>query len=164
VTLARAVGSRLSGSLSINYTKLEHGIDFSQGFSGITYNGNITYALNPRLSVNVVAGRAVMPSNEIEASFVISEIYGAQATYTLGSRLSLDVGYSRTHQDYEGLLAPVLFNLTEQSTNTVYGNTEFRLNKHLSFGPSVTYAQRTANFAPLTYKDVLVALLLRSTF
>jgi hypothetical protein len=164
ITLARAVGSRLSGSLSVSYTKLEPGSGFTQGFSGITYNGDIAYALNPRLNLTVVAGRAVTPSNEIDASFVISEIYGVEASYALGSRLTMAGGYSRTHQNYEGILFPVTFNLTEQTVNSVYGNTSFRLNRHLTLSPSVTYSQRAANFAPQSYNDVVVAITARSTF
>jgi Putative beta-barrel porin 2 len=164
VTLARAVGSRLSGSLSVNYTKLEPGSGFTQGFSGITYNGNIAYALNPRLNLTLVAGRAVTPSNEIEASFEISEIYGVEASYALGSRLTLATGYSRNHINYEGILFPVTFNLTEQTINTVYWNGGFRLNRHLTLIPSITYSQRATNFAPMNYNDVIVAFTARSTF
>lgn len=104
------------------------------------------------------------PSNEEEAAFVISEIYGAEATYTFGSRLTLATGYSRTHQDYEGILFPVAFNLTEQTINSVYGHANFQLNRRLSVGPSVTYSQRTSNFEPENYTDVIVAVTLRSTF
>lgn len=164
VTLARAVGSRLSGTLSVDYTRLEPGNGVTQGFSGITYNGNIAYALNPRMNVTVVAGRAVVPSNEIEASFMVSQIYGVEASYALGSRLSLATGYSRARQQYEGILVPVVFNLTDEDTNTVYGNANFQLNRRLSFIPSISYSQRTANYAPLSYNDVLVLVTIKSTF
>jgi hypothetical protein len=164
ITLARPVGSRLSGSLSVDYTKLEPGSGFTQGFSGITYNGNIAYALNPRLNLTLIAGRAVTPSNEVEASFVINEIYSVGATYALGSRLTLATGYSRTHLDYEGLLFPVAFNLTEQTINAVYWSGSFVLNRHITLSPSITYSQRAANFAPMDYNDVIVAITARSTF
>jgi Putative beta-barrel porin 2 len=164
ITLARPAGSRLSGSVSVNYTKLEPGSGFTQGFSGITYNGNIAYALNPRLNLTLVAGRAVTPSNEVEASFVISEIDGVEASYAVGSRLTLATGYSRTHLAYEGILLPVTFNLTEQTINAVYWNGSFVLNRHITLSPSITYSQRTANFAPMDYNDVIVAITARSTF
>jgi hypothetical protein len=164
VTLARPAGARLSGSLSVNYTHLEPGNGFTQGFSGVTYNGNLGYALNPRMNLNVVAGREVTPSNLIQASFEITEIYGVEGTYALGSRLTLGAGYSRTHQVYEGILVPVLFNLTEQSTDSVYGNAEFKLNRRITIGPSVTYSKRNANFAPESYNDVMTSVTVKSTF
>ncbi|HEY2047823.1 MAG TPA: outer membrane beta-barrel protein, partial [Caulobacteraceae bacterium] len=165
ITLARAVGSRLSGTLSVDYTNLEPGNGVTQGFSGITYNGDITYAVNPRLNVAVVAGREVAPSNEIEASFTLTEIYGVQASYGAGNRLSFAAGWSHVHALYEGLLVPVvLFNLTDQTTNSVYGNATYRLNRWLSVTPSVTYSQRTANVVAYSYTDVVCAVTLRSSF
>jgi hypothetical protein len=164
ITLARAVGSRLSGSLSIDYTKLEPGDGVTQGFSGITYSGNLVYAVNPRLNVSAVAGREVTPSNQIDASFSLTQIYGVQASYAMGSRLSLQTGYSRTHQLYEGLLFPVSFNITEQSINSVYGNATYKFNRWLSVEPSVTYSQRSANVVAFSYTDVVCAITLRSSF
>jgi hypothetical protein len=164
VTFARAVGSRLSGTASINYTHLEPQNGFTQGFSGVTYNADLSYALNPRLTLTGVVGRGVTPSNEIEASFMVAEIYGAQASYALGSRLTVSTGYSRTHDNYEGIVIPVTFNLTEQTINSFYGNATFQLNKRISIGPSINYSQRTANFAPFNYKDVLAAATVKSTF
>jgi hypothetical protein len=164
ITLARPQGARLSGSVSVNYTDLEPGSGFTQGFKGITYNANLGYALNPRLNLNVVAGRAVTPSTLVEASFEITEIYGVEGTYTLGSRLTVGAGYSRTHQVYEGILVPVLFNFTEESTDSVYGDAQFKLNRRLTIGPTVTYSKRNANFAPESYNDVITSVTVKSTF
>ncbi|MBV8683435.1 MAG: outer membrane beta-barrel protein [Caulobacteraceae bacterium] len=164
VTLARTVGSRLSGSLSVNYTRLEPNTAFTQGFSGITYDANIAYALNPRLTLTLVAGRGVTPSNEIEATFLITEIYGMEAAYALGDRLSISAGYSRTHENYEGILFPVAFILTEQTINGFYTNANFRLNRHISLRPAISYSQRTANFTPYNYNDVTVSMTAHTTF
>jgi hypothetical protein len=164
ITLARPAGARLSGSLSVNYTHVQPGNGFIQGFSGVTYSANLGYALNPRMNLNVVAGREVTPSNLVQASFELTSIYGGEATYELGSRLTLGAGYSRTHQIYEGILFPVLFNFTEETTNSVYGNADFKLNRRISIGPSVTYSKRNANFAPMSYNDVITSVTVKSTF
>jgi Putative beta-barrel porin 2 len=164
ISYNRAVGSRLSGTVALNYENLEPGVGQTQGFSGLTYNANLSYQVTPRLSATLVAGKETMPSNEVQASFEINQIYGAQAIYSFGPQTNVGGGVSRTRQQYEGLLVPEVLNLTEASTNSVYVNATRKLNRRLSVGASLAYSQRTANFPGLSYSDVLLTLSARSTF
>lgn len=163
VTYLRQIG-RLTGTVSLSYEKLEPSVPVALGFSGLTYDVNLTYALTPRMNITALVGKATTPSNELQSSFSITQLYGLQATYAFGPRMSAQFGFSRTHQQYGGFVLPVTDYVTEQTTDDVFASVTRKLNRWLRVQSSLTYARRDANFAGLSYSDVLLSISASAAF
>jgi Putative beta-barrel porin 2 len=164
ITYVRTLGSRLTGTVALSYEKLEPTVAVTQGFSGLTYNLDVTYQLTPRLSLTAQVAKATTPSNELDAAFSISQLYSAQANYAFGPQMSVGLGAYHNNQQYGGFLVPVVDILTEQTTTSVFGTVSRKLNRRLSVATSLTYSQRAANFPGLNYTDVLLSITASSTF
>jgi hypothetical protein len=164
VTYTRAVGSRLQGSASISYTKLDQQETGGRGFSGPTYSAALAYRVSSRLSATGTVSRATVPSNRLNSTFAIDNLYAGTLAYGLGSRWTLDGGASFAQNTYNGVPSPLEFDLTSEKIYTVFGDVKLRLTRRLTVGLNVQQLKRNANFAELSYLDTRVGLTARATF
>jgi hypothetical protein len=164
VSYTRAVGSRLQGTLSVSYTKLNEQGSTLPGFSGATYSAALSYMASTRLHVSALVSRATAPSNRLNSTFAIDELYSGQVSYDLGPRLTVDSGLSFNHNTYNGVPYPLGFDLTDEKIYTVFGDVTFRLNRRLSLALDVHQLKRDANYPGLSYPETRVGLTARATF
>jgi hypothetical protein len=164
LTYTRAVGSRLQGSVSVSYTKLDENGSASQGFSGATYSAALVYQLSNRLHATGTVSRATVPSSRLNSTFGIDELFFGQLAYDLSSRLTLTGGASFAHDAYNGVPFPLGFDVTDDKTYSLFSDVELRLTRRLSLGLNVQHRQRNANYPGLSYPDTRVGLTARATF
>ena len=164
VSYTRAVGSRLQGSASISYTKLIERESNRPGFTGATFSAALTYQVSTRLHAVGTVSRSTEPSNRLNSTFEIVELYSGQVFYDLGSRLTVSGGASFTHENYNGVPYPLGFDLTDDKIYAVFGEAEIRLTRRLSMVLDARQSRRNANFPGLSYPDTRVGLTARATF
>ena len=165
LTYTRAVGSRLQGSVSLSYTKLDNQGSTARGFSGATYSAALTYELSSRLHATGLVSRATVPSNRLNSTFGIDELYSSQLTYDLSSRLTLEGGASLAHDAFNGTpFSQGGFDLTDEKIYTAFANVNLRLTRRLSLSLNAEHLQRNANYPGLSYPDTRVGLTAIATF
>ena len=145
VTYTRRLGGRLEGSATISYTKLDPDISGSAGFSGVTYAVDGTYQVNARILLHATASRAVQPSNVIESNYSTDENYVAEATYLLGTRLSLTLTGFRKTQDYNIVINVPTLDLTRSTTDSLFLQATYTMNRRFSFILLAGDEERRAN-------------------
>ena len=164
VTYTRAIGSRLQGSASISYTKLDTDGGTSGGFSGLTYSAAVSYQVSPRLVAQVLISRATVPSIRLNSTFGLDNLYSGHLSYTLTSRLVVSGGGSIAHNSYNGIPYPAGFDITDEKIYRVFGDAEYQLTRRLSLGLNAEHIEREANFPGLTYPETRVGLTARARF
>jgi hypothetical protein len=105
-----------------------------------------------------------VPSNRLNSTFAIDNLYAGTLAYGLGSRWTLDGGASFAQNTYNGVPSPLEFDLTSEKIYTVFGDVKLRLTRRLTVGLNVQQLKRNANFAELSYLDTRVGLTARATF
>ena len=161
VTYSRAIGSRLAGSASLSYTDLQSSAG-TGGFSGFTYAVDLDYRVTPRIDATVRFERATQPTNRLNSTFEVSELYLAQLNYKMGPRIIWSAGYSHSHNRYGGIvLLPVVNDLTQETTDSEFGTVQFQVNRRISTGIGLTHLSRAANFPGLSYSDYLASFNIR---
>jgi hypothetical protein len=164
VTYTRAVGSRLQGSVSLSYTKLDQQGAASPGFSGPTYSASLFYQVSSRLTATASVSRATVPSIRLNSTFSIEDFYSGGLNYRLSSRLTAGGGASFVHEAFNGTATPVAFDLTDEKIYRIFGNVTLQLTRRVALGLDVQQLQRNANFPGLSYPDTRVGLTARATF
>ena len=164
VSFARAIGTRLQANASLSYTSLESGGSTSRSFSGPTFSGALSYRASSRLRASAQISRATAPSNRLNSTYAIEELYSAQIVDQVGTKWGFSGGASYGHNSYRGLVTQQLFDLTDEKTYTVFGDAVFQFTRRLSLDLNVQHSQRNANFPGLTYPDTRVGLTARATF
>ncbi len=164
VTYVRAVGSRLQGSASVSYTKLdEQGV--GHGFSGATYSAALIYQFSTRLGASTNVSRATVPSSRLNSTYGIDELYSEQLNYQLSSRLMVSGGASYAHNNYNGIpFSRGGFDITDEKYYTAFSNVNYQLTRRLSLGAHAEQRQRNANFPGLSYPDTRLGLMAQATF
>lgn len=164
VTYSRAIGSRLQADASISYTHVKSPGSSTGGYSGLTYSGALNYQASTRLKVSANVSRATTPSNRLNSSYAIEDLYSGQVAYQLGHRINLSGGASLAHNSYNGIPYPIGFDLTDEKLYTVFGDIEYQFARHLALGLNVQHVQREANFPGLSYPETRAGLTARATF
>ena len=164
VTYTRAIGSRLQADGSISYTHLSSPGAASGSFSGITYSGSFNYQASTRLRATASVSRATTPSNRLNSTFAIEDLYSGNVSYQLGQRISVSGGGTFAHNSYNGVPYPMGLDLTDEKIYTVFGDVEYKFARHLSLGGNVQHLQRDANFPGLSYPETRAGLTVRATF
>ena len=164
VTYTRSIGSRLQGTASVSFTKLSTSGTTRPGFQGITYSGGLTYQASTRLQFSGNINRATTPSNRLNSTYSIEELYSGRASYLLSRRITVSTGASLAHNTYDGVPFPLGFDLTDEKIYTVYGDVTLQLNRRISLDLNVEHLQRNANFPGLSYPDTRVGLTARARF
>jgi hypothetical protein len=164
VSYTRSIGTRLVGSASLSYTKLSQIGSASPGFSGLTYSAALTYRLSTRLSATGTFSRATVPSNRLNSTYGIEELYSGEVLYTLSQRLSFGAGASASHEAFNGVPYPAGFDLTDQKIYTAFADATLRLTRRLSLSLDARQIKRDANYPGLSYPETRVGLTARATF
>lgn len=164
ISYTRPVGARLVGSASVSYTDLKNALSSVKGFSGITYSAALTYSVSPRLTTAVNIERATLPSNRLNSTFRIEDLYSTEVDYRVTTRGFVRTGVSYEHDKYGGASSMTFFDLTDEKIYSGFISAEYRLSRLLSVAVEVNQAHRDANFPGLTYDDTRATLSFRTSF
>lgn len=143
-SLQRNIGARLSGTIQVGYSDVKPRDEGVPGYSGLTWNVNLSARVSERLQVNGALGQAVQASNLISSSFFINKTASLDASYFFGDRLIFSPGISWRERDIRGetgVLGPVLGG---DKTSTIHADLSYRQSDRLSFGLILAHVRRDA--------------------
>jgi hypothetical protein len=161
----RPVGGRLNGTISVSYTSLDPQLSLTRGFNGVTYTGELAYRVSSRFHLHALVTRAMLPTNQVGAAYMIEDTRQLDASYNIGARLKLSVGGFDQPQSYRGGIAseaPQL--LTNGRVDRVFGSLNMALNRRLNVSLDVADEHRDSNVALYSYTSQRVSLTLKSVF
>lgn len=99
---SRDVGTRFESALQIGYTNVDPKIVDVPRFSGLTYQGSLTYQPTPPLALTVAFGRQVSGRGNVGTSYYVSENAEFRARAKLTARTSVGAGVQLSKRDFAG--------------------------------------------------------------
>jgi hypothetical protein len=160
----RQIGARLTGEASVGYTSISPEAAALSSSSGLTYDASLDYKVSSRLGAHINFTRAFLPSNRLDTTYSLSTVYGASATYTFGSRWSVNAGASSTDQHLQGIGLLAAGADSQETVNAVYGSASYSLSRRISFGLNARYEHRSANLAIYDYSDAQIGVSAQASF
>lgn len=156
----RDIGSRASGAISVGYSWVDPKAVFSRKFRGETYSLNFNLRPTDRLSVDVAATRSTDLSNNVFATFAVTQVYSLNGTYRLNRKVAVNFGSSYQKRDYRQ-------NAQAIDNNTVVSNDKFvraytgvvyDLNRRLRLNGLVSQQRRKSDNPFFNYNNTTVSL------
>jgi hypothetical protein len=171
----RQLGGRIQANLTVGFT---HAHDLSppvlpvplavnpfRDFSGLTYAAGASFRVTSRLEAKATFQRQITPTLLAGSSFEVLTGYGLDVSYTLGSRITLDVKGDRQESRTNGmLLVQSAQTLTNSRVNDLSASASYRMNRRISLQLIGTHETRDADNADFNYTNDRVALTLSTTF
>ncbi|MEG3167871.1 outer membrane beta-barrel protein [Sphingomonas sp. LB3N6] len=99
---SRDVGTRFESALQIGYTNVDPKTVDVPRFSGLTYQGSLTYQPTPPLALTVAFGRQVSGRGNVGTSYYVSENAEFRARAKLTARTSVGAGVQLSKRDFAG--------------------------------------------------------------
>ena len=160
----RRIGARLTGEASIGSPTLIPEAGSLSSSSGLANDAARDYKVSSRLAAHVNFTRAFLPSNRLDTTYSLSTIYAASASYTFGSRWSVNAGVSSTDQHLQGIGLIAAGSDTQETIDAVNASASYALSRRISFGLNARYEHRSANVAIYDYSDAQVGLSAQASF
>lgn len=161
----REIGANLRGMIQVGYSSLDPRAIGVPGFSGITWNAELTATIADRLQITGTAGRQPLPSLQSDAAFSVARDLGVQAQYKFSPRLSARLGYDNHLRSFPGagtgLVGP---SIGRSLTHQVQGSVDYDLGQHIMLSVFASYQKRKADAALFNYDDVLFGVRARYHF
>jgi hypothetical protein len=175
LSFRRQIGGRIQANLAVGFT---HAHDLSppvlavplpdnpfRDFDGVTYSGGVSFRATSRLQVRGTFQRQVTPTLLAGSSFEVLTGYDLDVSYSLGSRITLDLRGDRQESHTNGVfIAQSAQTLTNSAVNVLSASGSYRMNKRISLQLSGTHETRDADNANFNYTNDRVALTLSTTF
>lgn len=163
VSIARPIGTRLTGQAQINYT--DQSTDGGgAGFSGLTGSGALTYRVNPRLGLSLSYQRGSQSSIQEGASFVVSQSADIGLNYRLSPRLNLNLGAHGGRQSYRGQTVILPTSLISDDAYGVSSSLSLAVGRNSSIGANAGYDQRSAKPSIYDYSAYRIGVSVSTTF
>ncbi len=159
----KPIGATLEVGASVYQTSLSYD-GLGLNFSGITYDGTVTYRPDSRFDITGHFGRQTSPTNFLNAAYSIDQIMSADAHYRLTSRMVAGIGASNRRQNFQGSNLILATDLTKQSVNSFYGSLGFNVTSRMNLSLIARNTQRHANLAAYSYADNQIGLTLSQAF
>ncbi|MBS0280312.1 MAG: outer membrane beta-barrel protein [Proteobacteria bacterium] len=159
----RPIGATLEVGASVYQTSLSYD-GLGLNFSGITYDGTVTYHPDSRFDVTAHFGRQTSPSNFLNAAYSIDQVLSADAHYRLTSRLTAGLGVSNKLQKFQGANLISATDLSKQSVTSFYGSLGFNVTSRMNLAFIARSTQRHANLGAYSYTDNQIGLTLSQAF
>ncbi len=181
----RAIGSRLAVTLGLSYFESQPtpttiltvvgvtsppappgvilgAIDRST-FSGLGYDGSISYRPSPRLAATFAAGRNVSGSANVGAQYQVSTNVGVDLDYQLGASINVGTGLTYDEKQYfNSFISPdERLRRIEDKIARVYGSVRYTPVKLYSLSLLMAYQDRNSTPVDFSYDSVSVLLSLR---
>jgi hypothetical protein len=171
----RQLGGRIQANISVGFT---HAHDLSppilpvalpddpfRDFSGLTYSAGASFRATSRLQFRGSFQRQITPTLLSGSSFEVLTGYSLDASYNLGTRITLDLKGDRQESRTNGLLiVDPAQTLTNSVVNDLSASASYRMNKRISLQLTGTHETRDSDNANFNYTNDRVALTLSTTF
>ncbi len=133
-------------------------------FSGLTYDGSLTYTPDSRFMAEVSFARHTSPSNYLNAAYSVDQILQGDVSYRLTSRLKAGLGVSNRKQNFVGSDLNSATDLTKQSVTSFNGSLGFNVTERMNLALYVRHDQRHADLAAYSYAANQIGLTLSQAF
>lgn len=160
----RAFGATIQFGASVSETSLSQNNGLGKGFSGITYDANISYNPTPRLSFTADVNRASTPSYYLNADYSVNQKYSGEVDYRLTSRLKAALGAVQTHNNFAGAALVAGTNILAQTYRSFYGSLAFNATPTFSVSLNAGQDQRHSDVVGYNYSGGHVGLALSKSF
>ena len=164
VRFSRDIGSRLRGVAEVSYTSADSGQDDVDDFSGITWSLQLTADVTDRLQGSFDVSRAIQPSNRIDATYSVTQSYGANFSYALGPRVQLTASALYRDRDLRGAVLLGGFGITEDELTSFSAGARYQLNRRFSLNANVARESRRTNNEFFDYDSTRVSAGFAATF
>jgi hypothetical protein len=159
----KPIGATIEIGASIYQTNLSYD-GLGLNFSGVTYDGTVTYRPDSRFDVTAHFGRQTSPTNFLNAAYSIDQILQADAHYRLTSRLTAGLGAYNKQQNFAGSNLNIATDLTKQTVTAFYGSLGFNVTSRMNLAFIARNTQRHADLAAYSYADNQIGLTLSQAF
>ncbi len=174
VQLNRPIGARLSGSINVSYTHSNRGFTSTTGAaaaagsgvtSGLTAAVQLAYIASPRLQLSVEVSRQIPPTSIAGVGFQTTTGASVNANYTISSRISTNLGASRTSNSYIDR-DPLILSTTPSSRDisAVFANVSVKVGRRVSVSANFRHEIGVANLALYNYTADIESLTLATSF
>lgn len=156
----RDIGSRIYGAVSVGYSWVDPKSPNSRKFRGSNYSVNLSLRPTDRLLVDLLASRSSDVSNNIFATYSLTEVYSLNGTYKLNPRISATFGTSYQSRDYRGsaLTPDQLTLLRSDEFIRAYGGVSFDLNRRLRLNGLISQQRRKSDNALFNFTNTTVSI------
>ncbi|HXU99991.1 MAG TPA: outer membrane beta-barrel protein [Caulobacteraceae bacterium] len=152
----RRLGARIQATFRIGFVGLRPDISSVPGFNGLTYGADVSARMTGRIRFSFSFQRDAAPATWQDVTYAISDTESMQAEYLIGPRFKLDIGLSRTADDYHGShLAPGI-DLQHDRIDAAFGALSFAMSRRIKFGVELRHENRAADVFGYNYADTQV--------
>lgn len=160
----RAIGARMRAAIEVAHVKLNPDRAGTTGFSGLTWNAELTATVTPQLQLHGNVGRSTNTTLTTDAAYHIDKTYAGDATYAVNERLSLKAGYSVSPSRYVYSGAVIAPTLERDKRHLAFGNITYSRSARLRFTLDAGHERRNANGSIFDYKNTFAMLGVRTQF
>ena len=154
------IGPSLRATFGLGHTWVSS--KFADDFSGLTWQGLLTYA-GPRLGGVAGLSRSVSGSSGGIANYQVETQYNLSASYRANDRISLTSGFSRSEIDSRGNVGlPGLDLQQDFNLNRFFVGGDYRLNRKFSAGLDYSHLNRTSDVPIFSFKANSIVFSLRA--
>ena len=102
VRFSRDVGTRFESSIQVGYTHVDPKTVDVPSFSGLTYQGNLTYNPAPPIALTLTVGREVSGRGNLGTSYYVSDNVELRSRMKLSARTTVGGGIQLSRRDFAG--------------------------------------------------------------
>jgi hypothetical protein len=119
-------------------------------FEGWTYMAQIDYRASSRINTSVSFDRSVQPTIQSGAAYAVNQTLALDATYGLGSKLTLSGGLARAENRYKGVLPG---QLSKEEIDIISGGARYAIGRRIALQLDLRHEERDANVAGFDYSS-----------
>jgi Putative beta-barrel porin 2 len=94
IRFSRNLGTRLRGSVSLGYSKVDPKVAGTRPFTGASYGADLTWSAGDSFQTKIAIGRTVNQSNLLDVSYSIDDNYSIANSLAVGESVRLKLGAS----------------------------------------------------------------------
>lgn len=164
LNLIRPIGTRLTGSATVGYTRLRSKGRDAGGFDGLTGSGSLNYRINPRMTAALSYRRGVSSSLLQGADYSFNESLSLSANYRLGARLSTSFGGSVTRSRQRGEIAPSIVAVSRDDSKSLFAGFSVPIGRQSNISFNGSYETRNAKPTLFNYDAYRIGVTASTTF
>lgn len=136
------------------------------GYSGLGYDGSLSYTPSPRISAQLSASRNVTSTPNAGALFIVNQAYGLDLGYKLGPSIDTGVGVTYNVRDYRGGFASPTEPVprVNDKSSRFYARVSYSPVKLYDVDLEVAHQKRASNPNDFDFSGTSVSLTLRVKF
>lgn len=167
VTYERKLGARIEGSVTVAYNNVDLRAPVVSGGGDVettAYSAKLSYRASTRLRFGGEFSKSVTPASGFGRTYDLTTSYRLSGAYDLGSRIAITFGGGRVERDSEGLVIIPAIQLTNSTTDSIYGSLRYKMSERIALELSAGRDERTTNAPQFDYIDERIAVAVSSKF